>query len=381
VPAQYLLDLSRLVSRLGRAQVLTGIDRVERAYLAHFLGLNVPISGLARTRFGYLLLDQSGCAQVLDMAQGPPTARPAVQILRPLAKARRPHFMAASLLRHLPRKGGAYLNVGHSNLSASLLSALARADWTSAVLIHDTIPLDHPHFARAGTVQPFAQKITATARHADFVIHISRDARAKTEAHFAKAGRVPQGILAPLGVTLAAPVDPPFHVSAPYFVALGTIEPRKNIGFLLDIWAKLGADAPQLVVIGAKGWADAALFAQLSVLQATGRVLHAENLGDGAAMHLLGRATALLFPSLAEGFGLPPIEAAALGTPVVATDLPVLRETCGDFAVYLAASDSYSWMETIQTLARIPKAAQEQSRQRQLPSWADHFKAVLTQVR
>jgi len=210
----------------------------------------------------------------------------------------------------------------------------------SAVLIHDTIPLDHPEFASDGAHAPFAAKITATARFATQVIHISADARAKTEAYFAASGRLPPAILAPLGITLAQP-------------------------------------APQLVVIGGKGWADAALFAQMAQLQAQGDVLHGENLSDGAVVSLMQGARALLFPSLAEGFGLPPLEAAGLGTTVVASDLPVLREVCGDFPVYLDPRDSYSWMETIKTLAQNqPRAGKKQN----LPLWADHFKVVLTQI-
>ncbi|MDZ7905897.1 MAG: glycosyltransferase family 1 protein [Cypionkella sp.] len=192
--------------------------------------------------------------------------------------------------------------------------------------------------------------------------------------------RIPHGITAPLGVTLAAPAPSPITPRPPYFVALGTIEPRKNHRLLFDIWAQMGQGAPQLIVIGGKGWADAALFDQMAQLQRTGAVIHAENLPDGAVVTLLQGASALLFPSLAEGFGLPPIEAAALGTPVIASDLPVLRETCGQFAVYLSPSDVYSWMETIKNLARHRTARQEQKVRRDLPLWADHFKTVLTQI-
>ncbi len=371
----FLLDLTRLVSRSGRGQ-MTGIDRVEAAYLAHLLAQDRPIFGLIRTALGFVLLGRQGCAQLQASLGRPILPKNLLAVIRPYAIARRPHFMLGHLLRRLPQ-GTAYLNVGHSNLRAPTLAAMQRYGVTSAVLIHDTIPLDHPEFARAGTHVPFAAKIAATARFAARVIHISADARAKTEAHFAAAGRIPPAILAPLGVTLAAPAPSPITPTRPYFVALGTIEPRKNLKLLFDIWPNLPAPAPQLVVIGAAGWADAALFAQMAQLQAQGAVLHGENLSDGAVASLLQGARALLFPSLAEGFGLPPLEAGGLGTAVIASDLPVLREVCGDFPVYLDPRDSYSWLETIKILA----AEQQSGRKKQnLPLWADHFKVVLTQI-
>jgi glycosyltransferase involved in cell wall biosynthesis len=383
VASAYLLDLSRLVSRSGRGQ-MTGIDRVEAAYLAHLLGQDRPLFGLIRTRWGFLLLGQKGCAALHDMVGAPAGLRQTLgqtlgqtlATLRPLALLRRPHILLSNLLSHV-QQGAVYVNVGHTNLSASVLRAVQHCGLKSAVLIHDTIPLDHPEFASDGTHAPFAAKIAATARFATQVIHISADARAKTEAYFAASGRLPPAILAPLGITLAQPAPSPVTPTRPYFVALGTIEPRKNLKLLFDLWPNLPQPAPQLVVIGGKGWADAALFAQMAQLQAQGDVLHGENLSDGAVVSLMQGARALLFPSLAEGFGLPPLEAAGLGTTVVASDLPVLREVCGDFPVYLDPRDSYSWMETIKTLAQNqPRAGKKQN----LPLWADHFKVVLTQI-
>lgn len=392
MPRGYLLDVTRLTSRLGRGAP-TGIDRVEAAYLAHLLGQDAPLFGLLRTRMGYLLLDKQGCAALSDFASAArplpppaPWARPfakasalGTMALRPMAVARRPAAFVQGLLRQVPAQT-LYLNVGHSNLTAPMLSAAKSAGLRVAVMIHDTIPLDHPQFARAGTALPFAAKIAATARWADHVIHISQDACQKTEAHFAAAGRVPQGVTAHLGITLAPPTPAPFTPQRRYFLALGTIEPRKNMALLLDIWAKLGPTDPQLVILGAKGWDSAALFAQMAQLSAKGMLLHGENLPDGAVRSLLSGAIALLFPSLAEGFGLPPSEAAALGIPVIASDLPVLRETAGDFPVYLGATDSYSWMETIRRLTLDPPQGKAQIKTRAPPRWDNHFKTVLTKI-
>lgn len=385
--AGYLLDVTRLSSRLGRG-ALTGIDRVELAYVQQFLAQPAPVFGLLRTRLGFVLLGRAGCAALNTYASGadlPPLGPMArfwgagAAALRPHALARRPHFALARLLARLPQ-GTHYYNVGHSNLSHSVLTAITSARLISHVLIHDTIPLDHPHLARADAIPAFRAKVKAVALGADRVIHISNDARGKTEAHFASFGRVPRGVTAPNGIDLARAVPSVPRPNPPYFIALGTVEPRKNHKLLLDIWQKMGAgpDVPHLLILGNKGWADDAVFAQIAQLSALGTVTHVQGLDDGAVAHLLQGAAGLLFPTLAEGFGLPPIEAACHGIPAIVSDLPVLRETCAQFAVYLDPNDSYSWAETIDRLARNARSGHIKPQVIDAPAWADHFKVVLT---
>lgn len=369
----YLLDLSRLFSRLGRGP-LTGIDRVELAYLNHFLDDPAPLFALLRKRFGYVLLDRAGCARLRDavLAQSGLASRPD---LHPIARSLR--LFLPRMLRKIP-KGAVYLNVGHTNLSRLVLGRIARAGMKIAVLIHDTIPLDYPQYSRADRTRPFARKLAAAARFADVVIHISDDARRKTEGHFAKSGRVPAAVTAHLGAVIAAPISMP--MPAPYFITIGTIEPRKNHALLLDIWEKLGTgpDVPQLVILGARGWAAPEIFARMDRLIASGTLIHHANMDDGRAMGLLAGARALLFPTHAEGFGLPPIEAQALGVRVIAADLPVLHEVLGEMAVYLDPADSYSWMETIRAVMRGENGAAVTPLRRNPPVWAEHFKIVLT---
>ena len=395
VPAR-LLDLTRLVSRLGRGP-MTGIDRVECAYLTHLASRETPLFGLVRSGAGWLLLDQPGCARFAQIVSGK-VALPPVDLLsrllhrhdplraraetaaRQLAIARAARPLLARLLRRVPR-GTSYLNVGHANLSEKALASLSRAGLSVTVLIHDTIPLDHPQFARPGTVEPFRARLAAVSVHASRIIHLTEATRRLTEAQLALLGRVPPGLVAPIGVDLAAP-DPALlphglDLSAPYFVTLGTIEPRKNHAFLLDVWARLPTPAPRLYIVGNRGWADAALMARLDSLPADGpvRVLH--GLPDGAVAALVAQARALLAPSLAEGFGLPPVEAASLGTPVIATDLAVTRELLGNKAVYLPATDLYPWIETIVRQAALPQIDGEKTVW-QAPTWDAHFKTVLS---
>ena len=379
-----LLDLTRLVSRVGRGP-LTGVDRVESAYLDRLLAAPQPVFGLMRSKLGYLLLDRAGMVGVQRLVAGAvlgpadmisrlsyrhdPLRAQAEAVVRRLAVERSPSLRW--LLRRVP--SGSYLNVGHAHLTS--LGAIRSAGWQIAILVHDTIPLDYPQFARAGTAAVFVRKLAAVSAHADLVIHTTQDARLQTEAHFAAMGRVPAGVVAGLGVPKPLPdskaLPPGLDLTRPYFVALGTVEPRKNHTLLLDIWDR--KPAARLLIIGGRGWADAALFDRIA---ATDRVEWHQGLADGVVAAALQGARALLAPSLAEGFGLPVIEAAALGVPVIANDLPVTRELLGDYAVYLDSTEVYPWMETM----RVRGTGADRQRRIDPPTWEAHFNAVLSLV-
>lgn len=392
----WLIDLSRSVSRLARGP-LTGIDRVELAYLRYLLGRPEPLFGLVRTALGFVLLDRPGVQGILDRAAqivplgradmlGLLTHRHLPQRIRAEADARRlslarclPHGLGRMLRARLP-PGSTYINVGHANLSPQVMAAVKTLPGAKiVVMVHDTIPLDHPQFCRADVAAAFATKLAVVAAHADEVVHTARCTRAQTDMHFAKFGRVPAGLVAPLGVELATPNAQALGgVSRPYFVALGTIEPRKNTALLIDVWRILQSQPelpPHLYIAGHRGWDNPAVFDDLAASTKAGHVTVLDRLSDGAVAELLLGAEALLFPSLAEGFGLPPLEAAALGIPVFAGPLPVLAETLGDYPVYLDTSDSYAWVAAINL--RMTQQGQTAGRQiRVPPNWADHFMRV-----
>ena len=388
-----LIDLTRLTSRLGMG-ALTGIDRVELAWAAHLLSLNDPLYGLVRMKLGYALLDRSGVQGLVARVTGQVALGPGDRIgrilwrnapqraraeadLRRIAVARAGPWALGRLLRGL---GGVdYFNLGHANLTKRGLRTIGRAG-SVTVLIHDTIPLDYPQFTRSGIAPVFARKLAAVAAHADRVIHSTQDARTRSEGHLAAAGRVPPGIVAPLGVVRAQAGDlPPGLGDAAFVLALGTIEPRKNLDLLATVWATT-ADLPRLLVVGNRGWAAPDQFARL---QTTPGITLLGALPDDAVAALMDRALALVFPSFAEGYGLPPIEAAARGTPVLCSDLPVLREVLGELPVYLDPTDVYAWTKAIQSLGQTGAGPTVEERAAagsgfDLPTWEAHFNLILT---
>lgn len=396
-----LLDLTRLVSRLGQGP-LTGIDRVEAAWAERLIAGPEPVLALVRTGIGFLILGPDGMSRILDHArrdlplpdpdwlsrlrrQGVSDAARAESLARGLARHRVARPFLRIKLRQLFPNGGVYLNLGHANLTQAVLRAVQRAGLTRVVMIHDTIPLDFPQFTRPAMVENFRTKLQAVSRDADVVIHLANTTRHTTEAHLARLGRVPPGIVAPLAVpTPALPPDglETIRPHGPYFVALGTIEPRKNTRFLLDLWEQLPLPRPRLILMGRKGWEEGSI---LSRAEAMDGVQILANLTDPQAAAILSDARALLFPSLAEGFGLPPVEAAVLGVPVLVNPLAVLRETLGDYPIYLDLNDIYSWMETIKLLtdgdAKSTRTAISVQGLGFAKDWDDHVKCVFAGLR
>jgi len=396
-----LLDLSELFFQIGRGP-LTGITRVTMAYLMHCVTLDRPVQGLVNHRRGALLLDRAGMtwfAQALASGDWgtpglgarltlrlPPEQRAALGALRPRAVGQSLSFTLPSMLRRRVPGGAAVLLTGMTNLDRAEMRAFNGAGLAPVVLSHDTIPLDFPHFVPRGGATWFARRLQSVGAQARLVIYNSAQSRRDGEGHMARWGRVPPGLVAHLGVTPMQPdpgaVPSDLDLTAPYFVALGTIEPRKNHALLLDLWEEMARRGtrpmPRLLILGQRGWRNADFLARLEQSPLYGvSVIERAGLSDGAVAAVLARAKALLFPSHAEGFGLPAIEAAQLGTPVLANDLPVYAEYLGDYPYLVPLWNTEGWLQALGALnwgGLAPRTAPR------LPTWEGHFATVLDAI-
>jgi len=211
------------------------------------------------------------------------------------------------------------------------------------------------------TLDLLARHLPRTLRGAARVITPSEAVRREmTAAGLAPAARIRAIHHGPGQLAAVAEAPPPAWAPARFALFVGTLEPRKNVETLLAAWRGLRRrrhDLPALVLCGRTGWKDEALRRELERGAREGWLVQPGYVSNEELAALYRGATLLGFPSLYEGFGLPVLEALAAGTPVVASDLPVLREVAGDAALYAPPHRPDLWAEAIGRLLDDPELA------------------------
>jgi glycosyltransferase involved in cell wall biosynthesis len=395
---QVILDVSRLLA-CSRRPTPSGIDRVELAYTRRWI--EAPANSCAFVaqdlRGGFALLPRdlvAELAQALTAAwTGGADAAAAARHAGAVALGARGRLLLGRGRGALGRlldngRRTAFLLVSHRALERQApIEAMRRAGAAFVPLIHDIIPVTHPEYARPGQAEKHRRRMASTGAMADGVI-VNSEATAQALRPWLRQQAVPV-LVAPLGIDVA-PEPPPAGPGGdghPYFVMLGTIEPRKNHLLLLHLWRNMaaarsaGQPAPRLVIVGKRGWENENVVDILERCVALdGIVREAGQLPDREVTALLRGARALLFPSFAEGYGLPLAEALALGVPAVCSDLPALREVGGAVPDYLDPLDGAAWRDAVQDYAapRGPRRAAQLDRLRhwRAPGWQEHFALV-----
>ena len=280
-----------------------------------------------------------------------------------------------------PTVGSIYLNVSHTGLGdPQVLPALAAKGVANVVMVHDLIPISHPEYCASGAQARHLRRMRSILDSAALVIANSRTTADALMAYAETIGRpCPPIKVALLGIEPDfAPRPEPLGAAWPYFVCVGTLEARKNLSFLLTLWRRLaeelGASAPRLVLVGRRGWENEAVIDHLQRSEAVARLVHeVSDLPDHHLARLISGARALLAPSFAEGFDLPVVEAMSLGTPVIASDIPVHRELATS-ATLIDPLDGPGWLGSIKAAANLPRPVF------QPPRWEDHFAALADTV-
>jgi alpha-1,3-rhamnosyl/mannosyltransferase len=228
--------------------------------------------------------------------------------------------------------------------------------------LYDAIPLLQPGWGNP-RLRALKNRVLAWAAvNADRVIAISRPAVAEVaEAYRIAPDRIR---VVPLGIDSRWTDEPPadrvastldrYRLRAGYFLFVGTLQPRKNLAMLVSAFERLPPErryGRQLVIAGRCGWGVDALRESLERRRSEGEVVWLDHVDDDRLRDLYAGAGTFVFPSLAEGFGLPLLEALGAGLPVIASDLEVLREVAGGLACYLPAGDADGWTAALEAAA------------------------------
>ena len=216
------------------------------------------------------------------------------------------------------------------------------------VTIYDLIALRHPKLARRSNVAHYRLRLPRAARAARLIIvpsdAVARDVSDHLRIPHSRLRVVPLGIddryQPPSGGAVAA-LEQRLGIDQPFILFVGNIEPKKNLATLLRAFATLRRQGRphQLVLAGKYGWKSRKLYRLPAELGIHDAVRFLGYVPEGDLPALYGASDLFAFPSLVEGFGLPPLEAMACGVPVVASDAAALVETAGDAALRVPARD------------------------------------------
>jgi glycosyltransferase involved in cell wall biosynthesis len=221
-----------------------------------------------------------------------------------------------------------------------------------AVTVHDVAALEHPDLHSRVQVTQQRRQLAALSR-VQLVCAVSQSTADALVRHGIPAQRI---AVTPLGVTRMPAPQPP-GLEPPYLLVVGELAARKGLPGLVRAFRD--ADLPQalrLVLAGPPGHRADEVLRHLD-----DRVIALGAVSDAQLAGLYAGATALCFPSLAEGFGLPVLEAMAAGLPVVASDIDVVREVAGDAARLVAAGDVTAWRSALEQLWDDPDGRAERA--------------------
>lgn len=222
----------------------------------------------------------------------------------------------------------------------------------SVVTVHDMVYKAFPETVRARTKYMLDTGLKRSMKRADLIVTDSEFSKSEILKYFPqhenKLRVVPCGVdgrkFHPAQNPERIPeVKKSLGIEGEYFLYLGTIEPRKNLERLIGGYAQFvahyGNDAPKLVLAGGKGWLYDSIFAKAQQMKLEDRIIFTKYVPSEDMNELMCGATAFVFPSIYEGFGMPPLEAMASGVPVLVSGAASLPEVTADCAVII---DPYS---------------------------------------
>jgi alpha-1,3-rhamnosyl/mannosyltransferase len=222
-----------------------------------------------------------------------------------------------------------------------------RHDGPLVITIQDLSYLHYPETFPRGRLRFFQHFLAEAVQRADHLVTSTEYVRSEVIEHFRVS---PERVTAtPLGLDHlrfhagVAPAPPDGLRPGQYFLMVGNLEPRKNLALAIEAFEAMPAAQRgdlKLVHVGPRGWKNTALEASMRRLESAGSLIQLGYVSRETLPGLYRGALALVFPSLYEGFGLPVLEAMAVGTPVVASDCPALVEVGGTACLHFPGTSA-----------------------------------------
>ena len=372
-----LFDVTRLIATGWMRQNATGIDRVCDAYLRHY------------QKHAHAVIQHKGVFRVLS-------ERHSDKLFALLAnRGKGIRYQLTNLLARMiaassstaKGDGRVYINVGHTDFDLKSHERwISRCNLKPVYMIHDMIPIDdHAYCLPHATKRHRGRVISALKIGAGIIVNSRSTASDLCNFAVDQEIPIPPLLAAHLGAkTFDDDRAKTPEVSSTHFVCIGTIEPRKNHLMLLKVWQQLVAtrskNIPQLIIIGRWGKKSESVRKLFdSDPKLTKHVTFLDKCNDEELLQWTKSSKAVLLPSLAEGFGLPLVEAMVIGAPVIASNLACFKEIGGNIPLFLSPNDPLAWQSTIEEFLDDDK---ERNRQKRLlshfvaPSWDNHFATV-----
>ena len=227
----------------------------------------------------------------------------------------------------------------------------------SVVTIHDMSFLRFPEYAPNRYARYLSKAVRSTAMKADFIITDSLFSKQEIESllniESSRLCHVYPGIssiFVKRDRESIKPILSRVNIDRPYILLVATVEPRKNIPFLIDVFEKIRGYDGYLVIAGRLGWKYEPIIKRMKNSQKANSIRYIKYVNDNELPALYSGADLFVFPSYYEGFGLPPLEAMACGIPVVSSAGGSLKEVLDGGACIIQNFNQDAWLEEITKL-------------------------------
>lgn len=225
------------------------------------------------------------------------------------------------------------------------------------ITIHDASTLDHPEWFDHKFARWYRFALPRLARRVRGIVTVSQDSKERLLEHIGvpsdKIRVIHNGVssdLSPSGAGEIEAMKGKYGMKGKYFAFVGSLEPRKNLSQLLEAWERCSdrLEGVELIIAGASG----TVFSRGVESSVPNRCRFVGRMPEADLSAFISGSEALVYPSLYEGFGLPPLEAMACGTRVLSSNIAVIREVCGEDAMYFDPHCSESIADSLLAIGR-----------------------------